>query len=1696
MRKMKKVIIALGIILAIICLAFGIKSVFAGGTDEVCIYRCNVCMSKYDSNDKNSRNFYYYSKNDNETTCPHCGATGDDFVRTQTQAIVSKYWGYREGRDYKWRKTFETTYKCEKGHIYSPTGSNYDRYKWRLGGDEARQTGYIKCPYAGCGADGVPIEKQNIVHIRGLESSAIFDNVYCVAHGQNMDTVIQAKGGLFDAQYKVEINGNNANFYEYKKVDGEYKYTLIGTSSNEINNKIAAILAAPSIEKGFSNNYDANEQYLVKNMVNEIWDGTWKDGTLGKYEDAQILIYNYWNEWIDTSGASKYGFTGDASNDRASVDYIIEKRNLDKKLEEVTGEYSATIYFLRWNKNYNYIEGRTYAYDISNKDSNSLVFYPASSVAPGSDDYDGKQNGGSDYNLQEMIMVDLPVYVTKVWKDNENSAGTRPESITVELLADGVSTGRTLVLNDANNWSAKFDELDRKDSKGNLITYTVKEATVPGYTSTIEGDQYAGYTITNTIIPAKTEVNVVKEWKDSDNKEGLRPSSITVTLYANGVSTEKTLTLDESNSWTGKFEDLEKYSSKGEDIVYTIEETTVPNYKKAEYNYTKNEDGKVITCKITNTLNETEVKVVKVWDDNNNAEGYRPTSITVTLYANNVSTGKTITLDESNGWAGSFKNLEDAENIIYTVVESVVPNYKEPEYTKAQQGSITTWTIKNTCDISYTGYIEITGKVWMDGRAGKGNDINGKLDSGESGLKGIKVTLKDKDGNIFDNTSMAYTDGNGNYIIKVNYDNSQNVYKLYEDAATVQEKLKTAYVEFQYNGMKYTTVANAATGENTSKAIEKEDIRNAFDKALTTVTPTTNPELSQNSPMIANTQNVISFETYEDKGTRNQNVVLKACDGNGNYIQTNPRNQANDVLTGVCDLTNHPDNCPGELHELRTHEVQVIVIKNVNLGLFEREQPDVAIFSDLTTVKVTNATQECTFEYGARGRELANSGLKVKFQDKDTYVYRKPVDPTEINDVIGGNEMIVEVVYEVNVANLSTTLPVTIHNIENYFDSRYTLTTDGWKPSSGDGFSKASYSGDLNITLNPGEQSEAIKLTYTVSLEAIKDLLNEDATLNNAVEIQSYSTEYGEKTLYAEQRIGERTGTSYAGYDDNSQPGNAEIFINSEGILEASIIEDDTDMAPSFVLCIDREYNRILSGNVWEDLDRDTSDSYRLGDGIKNNGEKNVANVKVELFKVNDDGSLGERAKLYGINQSTGQIEEKDAVTYTNNEGYYTFGDETFSLEAERYIIKFTYGTGIVKDDGTTISSRINKTNISARDYKSTIINEESNAYGVMKGTTNNQEWYLNMREGYSIAVDNMEERVKISDLKYANYSDSINISAWSKPFIIRLDSIKINGFDFGIIERAKEDIFVETTIDYLKITLANGQVLTEGNPSADEMNYAKPVGFNQSIQTGSDARKALDKQIVVEMDTELMQGAKLETRYQITVTNKSEIDYDYYIGDYNEVDGFDSSKVRTEYYYFGEKTGSIIENSANKVAVYLDSELAYVETDLAANWSQVSAQELKDQGLISGATFNVLKNNGYIMYVTDKARGLKTGELITLTVNASKVLANQDENVYDIQAEILEVDAKTGRTTGRTTSTKQYKMGNYVPSLERRKVNNNIDKEIAGLHEQDDDRVKIIITPPTGLGTYIIRYLSIGLVGLIVIAIAVIFIKKKVLKK
>lgn len=167
----------------------------------------------------------------------------------------------------------------------------------------------------------------------------------------------------------------------------------------------------------------------------------------------------------------------------------------------------------------------------------------------------------------------LTILVEKVWEDENDKDGVRLDSITIELIKDGTATGKKLTLNEGNNWKGTFT-VENPDEN---VTYTVRETDVPeNYTSKVTGNQTTGFIIINTYTPTGTQekrISVEKVWQDENNKDGIRPGSVTVELIKNGTATGETLTLNDENDWKDTFI-IKDYDA---DAKYTVQEQPVPD---------------------------------------------------------------------------------------------------------------------------------------------------------------------------------------------------------------------------------------------------------------------------------------------------------------------------------------------------------------------------------------------------------------------------------------------------------------------------------------------------------------------------------------------------------------------------------------------------------------------------------------------------------------------------------------------------------------------------------------------------------------------------------------------------------------------------------------------------------------------------------------------------------------------------------------------------------------------------------------------------------------------------------------------------------------------------------------------------------------------------------------------------------------
>lgn len=334
------------------------------------------------------------------------------------------------------------------------------------------------------------------------------------------------------------------------------------------------------------------------------------------------------------------------------------------------------------------------------------------------------------FNNKTVTPETVDIEENKKWNDNNNQDGKRPESITVNLFANGSKIKSTTVT-EADGWSYAFDNLD-KYADGNEITYTVTEDAVTDYTTSING-----YNITNSYTPGKTSVTVTKAWDDNNNQDGKRPDEIKVQLKADGENSGAEVSLNEGNSWTYTWSDLDQKKA-GQDITYTVEEVEpVTGYTTA----VSGTAATGFTVTNTHTPEKTSISGTKTWSDADNQDGKRPASITVNLLADgNVYASKTVTA--ASNWKYNFTDLpkyKAGKEIKYKVEEVAVADYT----TEVDGYDIYNTHTPETTSISGT-------KTWNDA-----NNQDGKRPDS------ITVRLL-ADGNVYDSKTVT-ADSNWTY---------------------------------------------------------------------------------------------------------------------------------------------------------------------------------------------------------------------------------------------------------------------------------------------------------------------------------------------------------------------------------------------------------------------------------------------------------------------------------------------------------------------------------------------------------------------------------------------------------------------------------------------------------------------------------------------------------------------------------------------------------------------------------------------------------------------------------------------------------------------------------------------------------------------------------------------------------------------
>ena len=541
------------------------------------------------------------------------------------------------------------------------------------------------------------------------KAAAKIDNFDLIVTGDEGDAVevVSGKTTIASITNTYKSNSSSKGSLKITKTLGEgapdaantkeYKFTVTGTGySNTVTIKGSGSVTIVNLEPGKYSVTEDEKGAAIKGYDLKVTGGGEVSVTGNAIAETTVT-----NTYTETKGSLtvKKSVTGTSTNKVFSFT-VTGPNNYSETFDLKDGE-SKTLSNLTLDE-YTVVEN-----EIGENGKAQIDGYTLSVTGNGTAKVDLKTKKDQTVEITNAYTA-IPMTeatVTKIWDDANDQDGIRPTVLKVALLKNGAKHSE-VTLNEANGWTATVKNLPVKDgTTDNVYTWEEDVTSLPqGYSLKSQSVSGIVTTITNSYTPEEITLKVVKSWDDA-GAENNRPAVLTVKLMADG-SEVQSFDLTETNGWSASV--TVPKCKNGSAISYTWTEGSMPDGYTQQSSQVS-ADG--LTTTITNTYDlsreRVSVTVKKVWDDNNNADQKRPSSIEFTL-----SNGTVVTLSEANNWEQTVDNLPkfDAagKKITYTWTEGSMPSeYSQTGKDVSADGLTTTFTNKYTKPAPVLGSLKI-----------------------------------------------------------------------------------------------------------------------------------------------------------------------------------------------------------------------------------------------------------------------------------------------------------------------------------------------------------------------------------------------------------------------------------------------------------------------------------------------------------------------------------------------------------------------------------------------------------------------------------------------------------------------------------------------------------------------------------------------------------------------------------------------------------------------------------------------------------------------------------------------------------------------------------------------------------------------------------------------------------------------------
>ncbi len=1258
----------------------------------------------------------------------------------------------------------------------------------------------------------------------------------------------------------------------------------------------------------------------------------------------------------------------------------------------------------------------------------------------------------------------ISVPVEKQWIDGGNTS-LRSQNIVAILRMNGRDTTNKLTLNADNSWRGTFKDIQKYDTNGNEITYSVREETVPTpYKEIIVAGAVTktskSFTIKNVLIDLSLRKYITGvTYVDEAGKQVTQTpgNGMTVNYGTNAASRvpQTDLTnLKNGSATTAKYNHSKDPVdvARGDLVTYTIRvyneglvdaaaqeiKDYLPDYMEFDKNYEINgqkinqiygwnmstENGKTVlktsylnnNARIIGSFNGNELKyqdiqiVLKV-KNNTPADQMLVNIAEVSKYgyANNGSIIGTVTEDVDSKPA-NFPSDK--------VNNSYEGNGKDGNYVKGQEDDDDFDRVRLTL-------VDISGTVWLDGPEGKQEERDGKLTDIDMKFENVKVTLNNASKN---SKTEIKTNSAGKYVYRRQFANNNYT------------------ITFEYPGQEYIPVGYTQLGRNFKAensgaqelATDRNNLNAKFSEIVKGTSGDRNKGLAKNGniELNYNYNNHVSNVIKTAKTISGKTVTIA---DNQNSFYTNSLITARTIQFKGSDAINDG------------------YYSYINLGLMERAQVNLGLMTDVNDVLLTINGKQTTYDYSQRDEKTAID-LSAKSGDIGR-VYNHALYSSDYNFRIADykdyegdpvvqrkDELEVYVTYKVKVKNYSSKA-ASVSELKLYYDNTYNYI-DSW-------YSKTAKGNSGSVTWSQGSAQSGYNTMTTATLGNVELAANEEVYVY--VRFQIFKDEAGFVRTGEKYIITEITGyrTPEGLIDENSAPNNVAVGNWNE---YRDTFEDDTDRAPGLNIYEDKSLIRTMTGFVFEDKANTTgANNVKTGDGIRQDDEELQNNVVVQLIELVKDDSgvtheyiwqetvtgngkveyMDRNGKLHDAN--TSRQENVETGSYMFRE--YVPGD---------YIVRFRYGETEANDIVV----------LSGQDYKSTTPQALGN------NNSNARDNKARRKQVMDYSIDQTYTKSAILTNTGINPTELIT-NTWmyadtdSNPETLERDAMNIgiktvnpgSNVNLGLVERPKTKLTISKEVESIKVT-NKGIIL---------------------VDTANNIGKKIEdpRDVYVELDDELINGANMEVTYRIKVSNEGDYDtmYNYFEGDPT----YGTEQEQHKYI------------TTNAIQVYEYAENIGFDSNVETGWTtenvDLSILSKEAQDNIRGATgLTVLKPIGNTLY-----KLLEPGqatEAMKITLSRVLTIGGKDDLLYNNSVEIVEAGNEAGRRNVYDEN-KADVYGNYEPISETLTQNET---------ESDSDTTSIAVTAPTGLANN--PHYELWALAAIILVGGIVLIKKIALPK